>query len=242
MTDGLPATQALELLANRLRNARAVSATSRQPLSMVRAWPRSFSTTAVDARVDSLLVIYLRPLETSAVAVVDDRPGQEVLAEDTRHTQAMTVLYHRRATANGWGGSWRECCQPPCLLGVDSAAVLGASDGYGSGRSRWGQPAGVMRVQERRKRGMTWESLEQRSPERYGPGTDRRWKAQPEGTEGGDHQMSAEAASPISTYFRVCDGVRVRFADNKADSDVTVLMLAPWPETLWAFRRIWGCV
>jgi hypothetical protein len=46
-------------------------------------------------------------------------------------------------------------------------------------------------------------------------------------------------ASPISTYFRVSDGVRVRYADTKADSDITVLMLAPWPETLWAFRRIW---
>ena len=54
--------------------------------------------------------------------------------------------------------------------------------------------------------------------------------------------MSAEAASPISTYFRVCDGVRVRFADNRADSDTTVLLLAPWPESLWAFRRIWGRV
>jgi pimeloyl-ACP methyl ester carboxylesterase len=51
--------------------------------------------------------------------------------------------------------------------------------------------------------------------------------------------MSAEAVSPISTYFRVCDGVRVRFADNRADSDITVLLLAPWPESLWAFRRIW---
>ena len=29
--------------------------------------------------------------------------------------------------------------------------------------------------------------------------------------------------------------MRVRYADNKADSDITVLMLAPWPETLWAF-------
>ena len=29
--------------------------------------------------------------------------------------------------------------------------------------------------------------------------------------------MSAEMGSPITTYFRVCDGVRVRFADNKAD-------------------------
>src|SRR5438876_3037433 len=51
--------------------------------------------------------------------------------------------------------------------------------------------------------------------------------------------MSAEAVSPITTYFRVCDGVRVRFADTKADSDITVLLLAPWPESLWAFRRIW---
>jgi pimeloyl-ACP methyl ester carboxylesterase len=54
--------------------------------------------------------------------------------------------------------------------------------------------------------------------------------------------MSAEAGSPISTYFRVCDGVRVRFADTRADADSTVLLLAPWPETLWAFRRIWDRV
>jgi hypothetical protein len=60
-----------------------------------------------------------------------------------------------------------------------------------------------------------------------------------EGTEGGDGLMSAEAGSPISTYFRVCDGVRVRFADTRAESDTTVLALAPWPESLWAFRRIW---
>src|SRR6476619_7911749 len=57
-----------------------------------------------------------------------------------------------------------------------------------------------------------------------------------------ESQMSAEAGSPITTYFRVCDGVRVRFADTKTDSDVTVLLLAPWPESLWAFRRVWGRV
>jgi pimeloyl-ACP methyl ester carboxylesterase len=48
--------------------------------------------------------------------------------------------------------------------------------------------------------------------------------------------------SPITTYFRVCDGVRVRFADTRADSEVTVLLLAPGPESLWAFRRIWDRV
>ena len=50
--------------------------------------------------------------------------------------------------------------------------------------------------------------------------------------------MSAQA-SPIATYFRVCDGVRVRYADTKVESATTLLLLAPWPESLWAFRRIW---
>ena len=54
--------------------------------------------------------------------------------------------------------------------------------------------------------------------------------------------MEPEAVSAISTYFRVCDGVRVRFADTKADSGVIVLLLSPWPESLWAFRRIWNRV
>src|ERR1700741_794328 len=54
--------------------------------------------------------------------------------------------------------------------------------------------------------------------------------------------MSAGQGSPITTYFRVRDGVGGRFADTKVDSDVTVLLLAPWPESLWAFRRIWGRV
>jgi pimeloyl-ACP methyl ester carboxylesterase len=53
---------------------------------------------------------------------------------------------------------------------------------------------------------------------------------------------TTQTVAPISTYFRVCDGVRVRFADNRADSDVTMLLLAPWPESLWAFRRIWNRV
>ena len=54
--------------------------------------------------------------------------------------------------------------------------------------------------------------------------------------------MSSEAVLAVPSYFRVCDGVRVRFADNRADSEITVLLLAPWPETIWAFRRIWDRV
>ncbi len=40
--------------------------------------------------------------------------------------------------------------------------------------------------------------------------------------------MNSPGFSPLAPLFRVCDGVRVRFADNKADSSaVTVLMLSP---------------
>jgi pimeloyl-ACP methyl ester carboxylesterase len=48
-----------------------------------------------------------------------------------------------------------------------------------------------------------------------------------------------QTASEIATYFRVCNGARVRDADTETESDTVVLMLAPWPESLWAFRRIW---
>ncbi|MCW2970259.1 MAG: hypothetical protein JWO23_1386 [Solirubrobacterales bacterium] len=47
------------------------------------------------------------------------------------------------------------------------------------------------------------------------------------------------AATAIPTYFRVCDGVRIRYADTRTESATTMLLLAPWPESLFAFRRIW---
>jgi pimeloyl-ACP methyl ester carboxylesterase len=54
--------------------------------------------------------------------------------------------------------------------------------------------------------------------------------------------VNDDVTPPISTYFRVCDGVRVRYADTNANSDTTMLLLAPWPESLWAFRRIWDAL
>ena len=54
--------------------------------------------------------------------------------------------------------------------------------------------------------------------------------------------MADRGTPEIATYFRVCDATRVRYADTKADSETVILMLAPWPETIWAFRRIWGRV
>ena len=51
--------------------------------------------------------------------------------------------------------------------------------------------------------------------------------------------MAHQTTSEIVTYFRVCDGTRVRYADTRENSDTVILMLAPWPETLWAYRRVW---
>jgi pimeloyl-ACP methyl ester carboxylesterase len=51
--------------------------------------------------------------------------------------------------------------------------------------------------------------------------------------------MADQGTPHIVTYFRVCDGARIRYADTKGESDTVILLLAPWPETLWAFRRIW---
>lgn len=44
--------------------------------------------------------------------------------------------------------------------------------------------------------------------------------------------MTTDGVSSITTYFRVSDGVRVRFTDSKTDADTTVLLLSPWPESL----------
>jgi hypothetical protein len=55
-------------------------------------------------------------------------------------------------------------------------------------------------------------------------------------------QFGTQTLASVGMYVRVSDGVRERVAGNKADSEVTVLLLSPWPESLWAFRRIWDRV
>jgi hypothetical protein len=49
--------------------------------------------------------------------------------------------------------------------------------------------------------------------------------------------MSAESVSPITPYFRVCDGVRVRFADTKAmkRNSVAVVRDALEPGEDWSW-------
>jgi pimeloyl-ACP methyl ester carboxylesterase len=55
--------------------------------------------------------------------------------------------------------------------------------------------------------------------------------------------MAPDPIPPITPYFRVCDGVRVRYADSRTvPGGPTLLLLSPWPESLFAFRRIWARV
>jgi pimeloyl-ACP methyl ester carboxylesterase len=51
--------------------------------------------------------------------------------------------------------------------------------------------------------------------------------------------MSNTAETRISTKQRKVDGVAIRYADNEAASDRTVLLLNPWPESLFAWETIW---
>jgi pimeloyl-ACP methyl ester carboxylesterase len=42
--------------------------------------------------------------------------------------------------------------------------------------------------------------------------------------------------------FRTVDGVRIRYADSGGSNGPTLLLTSPWPESVYAFARIWGAL
>ncbi len=52
--------------------------------------------------------------------------------------------------------------------------------------------------------------------------------------------MSTLATEVPQVEFRVVDGVRIRYADGGGTSERTLLLTSPWPESLYAFTRVWG--
>jgi pimeloyl-ACP methyl ester carboxylesterase len=50
--------------------------------------------------------------------------------------------------------------------------------------------------------------------------------------------MSAIAA--VQPQFRTVDGVRIRYAEQDGPPGRTVLLTCPWPESIYAFERIWS--
>jgi len=51
--------------------------------------------------------------------------------------------------------------------------------------------------------------------------------------------MSDSAITQMTTHQREADGLRIRYADSERDGDETVLLLNPWPESLFAWETIW---
>ncbi len=52
--------------------------------------------------------------------------------------------------------------------------------------------------------------------------------------------MPDNAATQITTRQREADGLMVRYAESDPDGDETVLLLNPWPESLFAWETIWS--
>ena len=40
--------------------------------------------------------------------------------------------------------------------------------------------------------------------------------------------------------FRAVDGVRIRYADSGGSHEATILLTSPWPESVYAYARMWA--
>jgi pimeloyl-ACP methyl ester carboxylesterase len=45
--------------------------------------------------------------------------------------------------------------------------------------------------------------------------------------------------TPLKTDFRSLDGLRIRYADSGGRHERTVVLTSPWPESVYAFSRMW---
>ena len=48
-----------------------------------------------------------------------------------------------------------------------------------------------------------------------------------------------ETTTTPNVQFRAVDGVRIRYADSGGSQEATLLLTSPWPESVYAFARIW---
>jgi pimeloyl-ACP methyl ester carboxylesterase len=51
--------------------------------------------------------------------------------------------------------------------------------------------------------------------------------------------VNISLTASIQPQFRVIDGVKIRCADSGGSRKPTLLLTSPWPESLYAFRRVW---
>jgi pimeloyl-ACP methyl ester carboxylesterase len=52
--------------------------------------------------------------------------------------------------------------------------------------------------------------------------------------------MTTTPTTALEPRFGTFDGLRIRYADSGAAREHTLLLTGPWPESLYAFARMWG--
>ena len=52
--------------------------------------------------------------------------------------------------------------------------------------------------------------------------------------------MTTSLTSSIEPRFRSLDGLTIRYADSGASRGPTLLLTSPWPESVYAFARMWA--
>jgi pimeloyl-ACP methyl ester carboxylesterase len=58
-------------------------------------------------------------------------------------------------------------------------------------------------------------------------------------TDEKERNVSVLTSSPITTQFRDIDGLKIRYAESPQPCDAQVLLLNPWPESLYCFEPMW---
>ncbi|MCW2522223.1 MAG: alpha/beta hydrolase [Frankiales bacterium] len=52
--------------------------------------------------------------------------------------------------------------------------------------------------------------------------------------------MNTSQTATITPQFRTIDGVRIRYADSGGPDEPVILLTCPWPESIFAFARLWN--
>src|SRR5690349_15097251 len=71
-------------------------------------------------------------------------------------------------------------------------------------------------------------------------GTKTFTRAPPIITSEDQERFMSDNAVPMTPRQREADGLTIRYADTEAEADETILLLNPWPESLFAWETIWS--
>ena len=52
--------------------------------------------------------------------------------------------------------------------------------------------------------------------------------------------MNTSLTTSIKSQFRMIDGIKIRYAESGGPHEPTILLTGPWPESLYAFTRMWN--